>query len=336
MKIMAKIYFFEVEEWEKPVIQKVFPDAILISETLTLENVSHYVDAEIISPFIYSKLTKDVLGKLPNLTYITTRSTGFDHIDLSYCKEKEIPVSNVPAYGVHTVAEHAFALMLALSRKIVQAVERTRKGNFSIQDLEGFDLNGKTLGVIGAGKIGTTVIHIALCLGMDVLAYTRHPQPSNDPHVTYSSDLDLVLGKSDIVTLHLPLTPETKHFINSETMKKMKKGAYLINTARGDLVETQCLLEALESGQLAGAGLDVLEGEMDIKEERELLASEFLKTGDMKIELLNHILMQKENVLITPHNAFHTKEAVQEILDVTFQNIHSFKEGKPENVVESI
>lgn len=330
---MAKIVFFEVEEWEKPIIQKAFgDDVLLVADSLTADTVMQYRDAEIISPFIYSKLTKEVLKEFPHLSYITTRSTGFDHIDLTYCKEKGIAVSNVPAYGVHTVAEHAFTLILGLSRKLVQSVERTRKGNFSIEGLEGFDLNGKTLGVIGAGKIGTTVIHIARCFGMDVFVYTRHPQVSDNHHVTFA-DLDTVLGKSDIVTLHLPLTLETKHFINKDTIKKFKKGAYLINTARGDLVETECLLEALESGHLAGAGLDVLEGEMDIKEERELLASKFLKTGDMKIQLLNHVLMQQENVLITPHNAFHTKEAVQEILDITIQNIHTFESGKKENSV---
>lgn len=331
---MTKIVFFEVEEWEKPVLQSALGETVeLVSETLTIDTVSNFSDAEIISSFIYSKITKEVLEKLPKLRYITTRSTGFDHIDSDYCKKKGITVSNVPAYGVHTVAEHAFALMLALSKKLIPSIDRTRKGNFSIEGLEGFDLNGKTLGVIGAGKIGTTVIHIARCLGMDVLVYTRHQQVSDNHHVTFG-DLDTVLGKSDIVTLHLPLTPETKHFINKETMKKMKKGAYLINTARGDLVETECLLEALESGQLAGAGLDVLEGEMDIKEERELLASEFLKTGDMKVQLLNHVLMQQENVLITPHNAFHTKEAVGEIIKVTVENIKHFEEGKPQNLVE--
>lgn len=330
---MEKIIFFEVEEWEKPVIEKQAGLSIAaVSQPVTEDTALHFAAAEIISPFIYSKLTPKVLEKFPHLKYITTRSTGFDHIDLEYCKKKGIVVSNVPSYGVHTVAEHAFALMLALARKLVTSIEQTRKGNFAREGLEGFDLNGKTLGVIGAGKIGTTVIHIAQCFGMDVLVYTRHPQVSENHGVKFAN-LDTVLGKSDIITLHLPLTSQTKHFLNKDTIAKCKKGAYLINTARGDLVETECLVEALQSGHLAGAGLDVLEGEMAIQEERELLTSVFANHTDMKVQLLNHLLMQQENVLITPHNAFHTKEAVEEILEVTFHNIREFEQGKVENSV---
>src|SRR3989338_9042928 len=151
---MDKIVFFEIEEWEKYPLQQL-------------------LDSQIISTFIYSTLTKETLAKFPNLKLVATRSTGFDHIDMAYCKEKGITVVNVPSYGAHSVAEHTFSLILAISRKLIPTIDRSRRGKFEIEDLKGFDLNGKTLGVVGAGKIGTKVIEIALCFGMKVLVYTR-------------------------------------------------------------------------------------------------------------------------------------------------------------------
>lgn len=326
---------FEVESWEKPFLEKSFGKNVLfISEPLTERNAENYSDITIVSTFIYSKITKGVIEKLPNLKYITTRSTGFDHIDVIYCQKKGIVVSNVPSYGVHTVAEHAFALILALTKKLVPSIERTRKGDFSLEGLQGVDLNGKTIGVIGAGKIGTAVIHLSRAFGMHVLVYTRHPQISDNHNIEFVDNLDLLLSRSDIVTLHLPLNQETKYFINKTNIKKFKKGAYLINTARGGLVDTEALLDGLEMKILAGAGLDVLENECDLREERELLSTEFLKSCDLKTQLMQHMLLNREDVLVTPHKAFDTVEAVQEILEVTVKNITNFEEKKPQNVIE--
>ena len=334
--ISMKIVFFEVEEWEKPFLEKhVGKDTLLVSDPLTPETAEKYQDAEIVSTFIYSHVHKDALSKMPNLKYLTTRSTGFDHIDLKYCQEKKIVVSNVPSYGVHTVAEHTIALMLALAKKLIPSIEETRRGDFSLRGLEGIDLNGKTLGVIGAGRIGTMVIHLAKAFGMHLLVFTRHPKPAEHTSVEFLTDLKELLSRSDFVTLHLPLTPETKHFINKKNIGFMKKGAYLINTARGGLVETEALLDALANKQLSGAGLDVLEDECDIREERELLSSEFLKSCDLKTQLMQHMLIDRDDVLVTPHKAFDTKEAVEEILETTMKNITSFEKGKPENVVEN-
>ena len=268
---MGKIVFFEVEEWEKEFLQKTYGENVqLVHDVITAENAAQYKDAEIISTFIYSQLTKEAIDLLPNLKLITTRSTGFDHIDTTYCQQKGITVCTVPSYGVHTVAEHTFALILALTKKLIPSIERTKKGDFSLTGLEGIDINGKVLGVIGTGKIGTAVMHIAKTFGMHVIALSHHPQVSDSPSLTYVTSLQDVLPKADIVTLHLPLTPETKHIINMQNIQQFKKGAYLINTARGGLVETQALLDGLEKGILAGAGLDVLEDECDIREEREL------------------------------------------------------------------
>lgn len=329
-----KTIFFEVEEWERTFLEKTYgKGAILIHEPLTKENVKDYADAEIISTFIYSTITKEVVDQLPKLKFVTTRSTGFDHIDVNYCRTKDIVVANVPSYGIHTVAEHTFMLILALAKKLIPSAERARKGNFSLEGLQGFDLNGKVLGVIGAGKIGTSVVHIAKCFGMHVLILKHHNEISDNKNIEYV-DLDTLLSRSDVVTLHLPLTPTTKYFINMKNIEKFKKGALLINTARGGLIETQAILEGLEKGILSGVGLDVLEDEKEIKEERELLSSEFMQRHDLKTALMEHMLMDRDDVLITPHKAFDTREAVQEILEITAGNITAFENGKPENTLE--
>lgn len=334
---MGKTVFFEVEEWEEEFLQKTYGDsAQLVHEVITKENASQYQDAEIISTFIYSTLTKEAIDLLPQLKLIATRSTGFDHIDTLYCQQKGIAVCTVPSYGVHTVAEHTFGLILALTKKLIPSIERTRKGDFSLDGLEGIDINGKTLGVIGTGKIGTAVIHIAQAFGMHVIAMSRHLQTSESPLLEFVTDLSQVLLRADIVTLHMPLTPETKHIINLQNIQQLKKGAYLINTARGGLIETQAILEGLEKGILAGVGLDVLEDECDIREERELLSSEFLKSCDLKTQLMQHMLLNRDDVLITPHKAFDTKEAIQEILEITVANIKAFQNGSPQNVVDSL
>lgn len=332
---MDKIVFFEIEEWEKDFIQKSFPDKQLLftKGKAHEEKAQDLFDARIISTFIYSKLTAEILAKFPNLKLIATRSTGFDHIDINYCKEKWITVVNVPSYGAHSVAEHTFALILAISRKLIPTVEGSRRGKFELDNLKGFDLYGKTLGVIGAGKIGTRVIDIALCFGMKVLVYTKRPDQQKASENLKFVTFDELLSASDIVTLHVPHTQETHHMIDKENIKKMKKGSILINTARGPLVETAAILDGLETGILQAAGVDVLEEECFLKEERELLTDEFLKQCDIKTQLLNHVLLDRDDVIYTSHNAFNSTESLNEILHITVANINSYMEGKPQNVV---
>jgi D-lactate dehydrogenase len=330
---MSNIIFFEVDEWETEHIKQVFSGAplLLTANKVQDETNPDFFTAEIISTFIYSELNRQTLEKFPNLKFIATRSTGYDHIDLNYCKEKGIVVANVPSYGAHSVAEQTFALILAISRKIVDAVNRSRKGDFSFEGLRGFDLAGKTLGVIGAGKIGQHVIDLGLCFGMNVLVHTGHPG-ENKERLTYVS-LDDLLGQSDIVTLHVPYTKETHHTINRENIKKFKKGSILINTARGALVETLAILEGLETEILQAVGLDVLEEENDLKEERELLTDDYFNTHDIKTELIDHILLNREDVFYTSHNAFNTVEALGQIIHTTADNIKAFSENRQENVV---
>ena len=330
---MAKIAFFEVENWEDEYFRKNLRgfDLTFSENILSQENINQTKDAEVLSIFIYSEITPEIIDRLPNLKCIITRSTGFDHIDIDYCAKKGIDVLNIPAYGVNSVSEHTFALILAISRKIIPSAERTKRGDFSQDDLSGFDLYGKTLGVIGAGRIGKRVIEIGQAFGMRVLVFTKHPNPSieNVEDVSFEE----LLSRSDIVSLHIPYTKETHHMINLGNINKLKRGSILINTARGAIIETQAILEGLDKGIFKAVGLDVLEEESELREEKELLTRDFLKKANLKTLLLDHVLIAKENVIITPHSAFNSKESLDEILKTTCENIKSWKDGKTQNKV---
>jgi len=332
-----KIAFFEVEDWQKDYLEKKLSNNELsfFTEPLSLDNINSAIDCSIISPFIYSQIKEDILQKLPNLKMITTRSTGFDHIDIQIAKENKIAVCNVPFYGENTVAEHTFALILSLSRKLVDSVQRARTGDFTLDGLRGFDLKDKTLGIIGLGHIGLHIARIAKGFEMKILAYDVKQDKKLAKKIGFDYvGLENLLTKSDIITLHVPDNKETHHLINSGNINLIKKGAYLINTARGGLIETQALLKALSDKTLAGAGLDVLEEECFVKEEAQLLSKEFPKTCDLKTVLQNHILLQQKSVVITPHNAFNSDEALMRILDTTTENIIGFIAGKPQNAVK--
>lgn len=330
-----KIAFFELEGWEKDYLKEKLKNHELnfFEEELNDSNMTQVKDFDIISPFIYSIMKKDVIKQFKNLRFIATRSTGFDHIDINFCNQSKIRISNVPSYGENTVAEHTFALILALSRKIHKAYQRTILGNFSLEGLKGFDLKRKTLGLVGLGHIGQHVARMANGFEMDILAYDPFP----DKRFVKKYKIKLValntlLQNSDIISLHCPLNKNTFHILNKKTMKQIKKGAYLINTARGSLIETDSLVRALDSGNLAGAGLDVIEEESLIKEEKQLLSKNFLKQN-LKNLLKNHILLRFDNVIITPHNAFYSNEALLRILDTTVDNIKSFINKRPINLV---
>lgn len=331
-----KIAFFETEDWQKKYLEEklVGVELSFFAEPLSLANLNLVENCQIISPFIYSQIGKDFFQQLPDLRLIATRSTGFDHIDLAGAKENKVIVCNVPFYGENTVAEHTFALILALSRKMPESAERARKGDFSLDGLRGFDLKSKTLGIIGMGHIGLHVARIAKGFEMNVLAYDLKEDKKLAKKNSFGyASLENLLSKSDIITLHAPYSKTTHHLINSKNISLIKKGSYLVNTARGALVETQSLLKALADGTLAGAGLDVLEEECFIKEEAQLLSKEFPKTCDLKTALQNHILLRQKNVIVTPHNAFNSQEALVRILDTTVSNIQSFIKNKPINKV---
>jgi D-lactate dehydrogenase len=256
-------------------------------------------------------------------------------VDLEECRRRRIVVCNVPTYGARTVAEFAFALLLALSRKLPRSIERVRvEGSFSAHGLRGFDLRGKMLGIVGTGHIGREVARIARGFEMHTLLYDVAPDASfaAETGAAYAS-LDDLLARSDVVTLHVPHLPATHHLVNRDRLFRMKPGALLINTARGGLVDTAALIEALHTGRLGGAALDVLEEEGAIREERELLLYGHPGESQLRAMLNRHTLTHMENVIVTPHSAFNTQEALEEILRVTAENIRSWLRGAPQNVV---
>jgi D-lactate dehydrogenase len=271
--------------------------------------------------FMDSKVDEETMVALPDLKFLATLSTGFDHIDLAATAARGIPVSNVPAYGENTVAEFAFALLLSLSRKVGESRDRIRvEKKFTNDGLTGFDLAGKTLGVIGTGRIGKHAIRMAKGFAMKIIAYDVYHDDAFALEMGFEYvSLEELLAQSDAMTIHCPYLPSTHHLINQGNIGLIKKGAYLINTARGAIVETAALVASLKSGTLAGAGIDVLEEEAA------------MKAGDMTID---QELIAMPNVIVTPHNAFNTKEAYFRILDTTVDNIVAFVNGAPINEVK--
>lgn len=331
-----KIAVFEIEEWERRAFETLASRHELWFEPgpLTPESARRAADADGVCVFIYSRVGREVLEAMPRLRLVATRSTGFDHIDTGACGERGIRVSNVPRYGSNTVAEHVFGLLLTISHRLWDAIDRTRKGDFSLAGLRGFDLRGKTMGIIGAGEIGRCTARIARGFGMEVLAYDVRPdaQAAAELGMRYT-ELDELLRASDVVSLHAPLTPETVHMISDAQFNQMKQGVVLINTARGTLVDVRALLRALADGKVAAAGLDVLPEEPAIREEAELLRSVFQRTHNLETLLADHVLLRMRNVYITPHSAFDTREAVERILGTTVENIAAFAAGSPANCV---
>jgi D-lactate dehydrogenase len=324
------IAFYEVKDWEKAYLAERLPsDKLYFSPGVLTLPAEELRGLHALSVFIYSHVTREVLNALPELKFVATRSTGFDHIDLEACRSRGIAVSNVPSYGENTVAEHTMALLLMMSRKVHQSVLQMRSGRVDLAELTGFDLQGKTIGVVGAGRIGLHVIRIARGLGMRVLAFDVRQETFLADLMGFEyTNMDRLLAESDIVTLHSPLTDKTHHLLGREQFARMKKGAMIVNTARGGLIDTDALVEALESGRLNGAGLDVLEGEELIKEEKELLQQP-LDVERLRMAVRNRVLLAREDVVYTPHNAFNSREALVRILELTLQNLEAFRAGLP-------
>lgn len=257
-------------------------------------------------------VTREVFERLPNLKLIVTRSVGYDHVDLAEAARRGIPVCNVPDYGAHMIAELAFGLLLAVARNIVRGNERYRReSRFSDEGFGGIELRGKTLGIIGTGRIGLHSIRIANGFGMRVLAHDVIENASAAQELSFEyAPLERVLAESDAVTLHVRLNETTHHLINGERLAQMKRGAILINTSRGAVVDTSALIAALRSRYLGGAGLDVLEDERT-----------------------THYDFDGLNVVVTPHLGWYTDGAVERIMAITLENIASFMRGNPINRV---
>jgi D-lactate dehydrogenase len=327
----TSVAFFETTAKEKKYLKKKFDKnfkLFFFKELLNADNADLISEMNIISPFIYSTIDSKVLDKAKKLKLIATRSTGFNHIDIKKAGAKKISVANVKYYGENTVAEHTFALILALSRNLHKAYVRTIRNDFALQGLQGFDLKGKTLGVIGVGSIGVHVIKIAKGFGMKVI--THDPLPNHI--LTELLDfqyvpLEELLKNADIITMHCPYNVHTHHLINMENIEKVKKGALFINTARSGVIESKALYYAIEKGIFGGAGLDVFEGEDLLNEENQMLTKN-VAVEHLEALLKKNLLLRKENVIITPHMAFDSVEAVERIMDTTVDNIKSFLSGK--------
>lgn len=302
--------------------------------TLTQSNAKDFADSEIISPGPYADLSPSTLGIMKGLKLIALRSTGYENADLVYCRERGITVCNVPEYGGATVAEHVFGLLLTISHNITEAVNRTRAGDFSLKGLKGFDLAGKKLGVIGTGRIGARVIRIARAFDMEALAWSRTRRKElEDAYGAIYMDLKDVLSSADIITLHLPYGPQTHHILSRGEFEAMRDGVIIINTSRGDVVDTIELVKALGSGRVRAAGLDVLPKEKILRDSRALLEAVTGRDEDCRTLLEDYALLRMKNVFITPHSAFYTEEALRRMMDTAIGNILSFIEGRPRNVV---
>lgn len=314
-----KVAFFDTKPydriWFEPLAKEYGYDFKFFEYKLNLETASLVNGYDAVCAFVNDTLDKDVIELLyqKQIKLIVMRCAGYNNVDVK-AAYKKLHIMRVPSYSPSAVAEHAAALLLTLNRKTHRAYLRTRDNNFSIAGLMGMDLKGKTVGVIGTGKIGQAFISICKGFQMRVLAYDAYPQSNLD--VTYVA-LDELFEKSDIISLHCPLTKETKHIISAENIEKMREGIILLNTSRGGLIDSEALIEGLKSKKIGGAGLDVYEEEGEYFFED---FSEEIVEDDYLARLLTF-----PNVLITSHQGFFTREAMQEIAIVTMENLRTFE-----------
>jgi D-lactate dehydrogenase len=347
--ILVTIYFLETEESDEQFFSTALPEHKL-RFVGKLEAVG--TDAEVLCVYIHHRIGKEFLAVHPALRLIATRSTGYDHIDLAACAERGVAVANVSSCDDQSVAEHTFMLMLAVARRLPEAQQANRKAWFRYQMLRGHDLQGKTLGVIGTGRIGLRVIRIALAFGMKVLACDPYRQSlmAEIFGVRYVT-LDELLRQSDVITLHVPLTKETRHLLDRPAFAKCRHGVIVINTARGWLVDTAALNDALDAGIVAGAGLDVLEDERVMQQQiSRVLSASFnhdeagrkgsvpgLENPAELRTLMKHVrIIERPNVVFTPHVAFNSIETVERINQITVGNIAAFQRNEPVNLVNAL
>lgn len=348
---MYKIYLVEMQHGE----EDFFRQNLESFDVDCVDDLSGVApDAEALSVSLHSRISEEFLDSHPNLKLVTTRSTGYDHIDIEACARRGVTVCNVSSVDENTVAEHTFALMLAVARRLLEVHEANKRPHFDYTALRGVDLNGKTLGVIGTGRTGLRVIHIALAFGMRPIAHDpyNHSLMSELLGVQYTT-LEELLRNSDVISLHTPLTQETHHMLDREAFSKCRVGVILVNTARGELIHTDALIEALDAGTVAGVGLDVLEDEIVMqKEAPRVIADQIIENiqGTMSPEeirlrnperikeletlIQNGALLTRRNVVFTPHVAFNSIEGVHRINVTTVNNIQAFFEGHPINTIQ--
>lgn len=310
--------FLDVELADRAIVAERFPDATFADASFRGDALADACrDAGVISTFITTPFPRAVIEVLPKLKLLSTRSVGFDHIDIAACRELGITVCNVPDYGSHVIAEHVFALLLSTLRHVHEGEMRVEGGTFDYHGLRGIALRNKTIGIVGTGKIGRRVAMIARGFGMKILAtdVCRTIELEELLAVRYVS-MNELLAQSDIITLHIPATTETEHMINAEAFARMKDGAILVNTARGSLIDSKALLQALKCEKLSLALLDVLEHEQNFEENKALIAH--------------------PHVVITPHVAFYADDSMRNMYLDAFQSIEQWMRGEePEHIVRT-
>ena len=326
-----RIMFFSTQPYEQDSFRAApLPkDAVLEfhHSHLTLASAALAQDCPVVCAFINDDLSAPVLQRLAagGTRLIALRSAGYNHVDLNAAQQLGLAVVRVPAYSPFAIAEHAVALILALNRRIHRAFNRTREGDFSLHGLIGFDLHGKTVGIIGTGQIGAAFARIMLGIGCQLLAHDPQPNPQLQALGVRYLPLSEVLAQAQIVSLHCPLTSSTRHLINQQSLASMQPGSMLINTGRGALVDTPALIDALKSAQLGYLGLDVYEEEAALFFEDQ---SDLPLQDDVLARLLTF-----PNVIVTAHQAFLTREALSAIATTTLANIACWTAGQPQNLV---
>lgn len=323
-----KIAFFDTHVFEKPFFEKANKHhnhtIVHLEPRLTPETAALAEGCRAVCCFVNDKVNAETLKKLAshNVELVALRSAGFNNVDLKEAEKFGIKVVRVPEYSPYAVAEHAVALILTLNRKIHRASSRVHEGNFSLNGLVGFDLHGKTVGVIGTGKIGAILVRIMRGFGCEVLLYDQHKNEALEKETGAKYvELEALFQKSDIISLHVPLNPSTRYLINEQAISKMKKNVMIINTGRGALIDTKALIQALKEGNVGAAGLDVYE-------EEEGIFFEDLSGQVLQDDTLAR-LITFPNVILTSHQAFLTQEALTNIADTTLKNITDFENNVP-------
>ena len=334
-----KIVFFDVENYEEDFLKQSNEGKYTyILEPNSLNDMSEikseYKDADIISVFTSSRVNRKVLEQFKNLKLIALRSVGFNHIDIDYCREHNIAVVNSPGYGNITVAEFALALLLNVCRKVTISYDDYKEGKVRPENLMGTELSGKTVGIVGLGAIGSAFARIAFGLDMKILAFDKFEKEElkQKYNVKYT-DFDTLLKESDFISIHAPLTKDNYHMFDKTAFEKMKKTAIIVNTGRGELIDSQALYQALLTKQIAGAGLDVLEKEETITDFDYMIGLNRLDKNTLEQTIINSQLFKLENAIITPHTAFNSIEAIHRILKITMSNIDEFANGNLQNSV---
>ncbi len=321
-----KVIFYSTKHYDEECFsssnERYSHDLRFVEARLSSDTVSLLAGEPAICVFVNDTLDRNVLSKLADagVRLIALRCAGYNNVDIKAAHELGLTVVRVPAYSPYAVAEHTVCLMLSLSRKVHRAYYRVRDGNFSLDGLLGFDFFGRTLGIVGTGRIGSVLAHIMGAMGMKLLAHDPFHDPDCENIGVSYVDMDQLLAESDVISLHCPLTPETNHLIDESALDKMKKGVMLINTSRGAILDTCAVINGLKTGKIGYLGLDVYEQESEI----------FFR--DLSCEIIQDDVFERlltfPNVLITTHQGFFTAEALKSIADTTLENITQFEEGR--------